>query len=199
MIRRSTVVYITILLALAAVYYYLSNRAQPADILVTPEAVEEIEYLFTADDGVPSSILIRSKTGESVEVTRNADNAWALTQPVEAEAEQGASEAAASQLTTMRILERISEIDAEVVGLDEPAYLLTVKFNSGTERTIQIGVVTPTESGFYIRDASGGDILIVSKSAVDSLLRLLTSPPYLETPLPAVTEAGTPAAETPTP
>jgi hypothetical protein len=209
MIRRSTVVYITILLALAGTYYYLNNREQPADIVVTPESIEEITYVFTADEGVPSSILIEAWSGEAVEVARNADNAWTLTLPVEAGAEQGASEAAASQVTTMRILDRIPEIDLELVGLSEPNYVLTVKFNSGTERTLHVGVVTPTESGYYVQDASGGDVLIVSKSAVDSLLLLLTSPPYLETltpdptpsetPLDSTPEAGTPATETPTP
>lgn len=201
MIRRSTVVYIIVLLALAAVYYYLNNREQPEDVLVTPQAVEEATYLFAADEGVPTSILIEAKTGETVGVARNAENAWALTRPVEAGAEQGASEAAASQLTTMRVLERIPEIDPGLVGLEEPEYILTVKFDDDTERTIHVGVVTPSESGFYVQDESGGDILIVSRSSMESLLRLLTNPPYLETPTPSPTssEAGTPANATPTP
>lgn len=198
MIRRSTVVYITILLALAGAYYYLSNREQPADTMATPEPVDEITYLFTADEGVPTRIRVESKSGETVEVARNADNAWALTEPIEAEAEQGASEAAASQVTTMRIVDRLPEIDLDLVGLREPEHTLSVLFNDGTERTIYIGVVTPTESGYYVQDASAGDVLIVSKSAVDSLLRLLTNPPYLETPTPGPTPSDT-GNGTPTP
>lgn len=184
MIRRSTVVYITILLALTAVYYYLNTREQPADIAVTPGTTEEIRYLFTAEEGIPTSIQIQSKSGEAVEVARNAENAWALVQPVEAEAEQGSSEAAASQLTTMRILETVPEVDAELVGLADPEYTLTAVFDNDTQRTIHIGVVTPSESGYYVQDAAGGEVLIVSKSAVDALLRLLTNPPYAETPIP---------------
>ena len=209
MIRRSTVVYIVILLALAGTYY-LKNREQPAaDISVTPEASEAAAYLFTADEGVPTSIHIQSKSGESVEVRRDADNAWVLILPIEAKAEQGASEAAASQVTTMRVLDSIPQVDLEIVGLKVPEYLLSVKFNNGVERTVNIGVVTPTESGYYAQDASGGDVLIVSKSSVDSLLNLLTSPPYLETltpspiptdtPLPSTPEPATPTEETATP
>src|SRR6266511_3682273 len=142
MIRRSTVVYIIILLALAGTYYYLKNREQPAaDILVTPEATEPTAYLFTADEGVPTSIRIQSKSGETVELARDADNAWALILPVEAKAEQGSSEAAATQVSTMRILDKVPEVDLGIVGLETPEYLLTVKFNGGTERTIHIGVV----------------------------------------------------------
>ena len=92
MIRRPTVVYILVLLALAGAYYYLKNRPQPAEgLTVTPEATEQGEYLFAADEGVPTSIRIESKAGETVELARGSDNAWALNQPMEAKAEQGSS------------------------------------------------------------------------------------------------------------
>jgi hypothetical protein len=184
MIRRSTVVYITILLVLAAVYYYLNTREQPVDSMITPGNTEEISYLFTAEQGLPTRIEIQSKSGETVEIARNAENAWELVQPVEADAEQGSSEAAASQLTTMRILETVAAVDEDLVGLADPEYTLAATFDSDTQRTIHIGSVTPSDSGYYVQDSAGGDVFIVSKSAVDALLRLLTNPPYAETPIP---------------
>jgi len=195
MIRRATVVYIIILLVLAGIYYYLNNREQPDDVTVTSDSVDEVDYLISADEGVLTSIRIEAKSGESVEIARNEDKAWELIRPVETGAEQGASEAAASQVTTMHVLDTVPALELGMVGLSEPEYILTVRFNSGTERTIHVGVVTPTESGYYVQEASGGDVLIVSKSAVDSILRLLTTPPYLETP----TQAAVPPSETPTP
>ena len=210
MIRRSTVVYILILMVLAGAYYYLKNRPQPEPELTgTPEATEQITYLFTADEGVPTSIRLESKAGETVELARGTDNAWVVKSPIEAKADQGSSEAAASQVTTMRILEKLPTLDPEIAGLKSPEYVLTVKFNGGTERTVNIGVVTPSESGYYVQDAFGGDVMIVSKSAVDPLLMLLTAPPYLETltpsptvtetPIPSATEPATPTGETNTP
>ena len=68
MIRRPTVVYIILLLALVGTYFYLNNREQPADIELTAEPTTEITYLFAADLGTPASIRIESKTGETVEV-----------------------------------------------------------------------------------------------------------------------------------
>jgi hypothetical protein len=122
MIRRSTVVYIVLLLALAGAYYYLNNRNKVADIAVTgePSAEATPAYLFTAADGTPSSIRIVSKAGQTVEVARGTDHAWALTQPIEAKADQGAAEAAASQITTMSILDTVPEIDPKIVGLETP-------------------------------------------------------------------------------
>jgi hypothetical protein len=195
MIRRSTVVYIVLLLVLAGTYYYLNNREQPAEIELTVEPGSEVAptYLFTAEEGTPIGIRIESKVGQIVEVARGEDNAWVLTQPIEAKADQGATEAAATQVTTMRVLDTVPDVDPGIVGLETPEYVLTVTFTSGGERTVDIGVITPSETGYYVRD--GESVVIVSRSAVDSLLVLLTNPPYLETPTP---EAGTPVAETAT-
>lgn len=196
--QRSTIVYLLLLLGLAGVYYYLNNREQPADITVTLEPETQVSYLFTAEDSLPTSIRIEAKTGEAVEVTRGADEAWALILPIEAKADQAAAEAAASQVTTLRILDSVPDVDPEIVGLSVPEYTLIIRFTSGVERKAEIGVITPTESGYYVRNADG-EIVIVSKSSLDSLLGLLTNPPYLETPLPSTPEAGTPPDETATP
>lgn len=193
--RRPTVIYVLLFLVLAGAYYYLNNREQPADISLTVEPGSEVSYLFTAEDGLPASIRIESKAGEIIEVTRGADNAWAMTQPIEAKADQASAEAAASQVTTMQVLDTIPEVDLDIVGLTDPEYKLTIKFTSGVERTVNIGVITPTESGYYVRGANG-DIVIVSRSSVDALLGLLTNPPYLETPTP---DAITPSNASPTP
>ena len=200
MIRRSTVVYIVILLIVAGAYFYLKFRKEPAaDASVTPQATEQVSYLFTAKEGIPTSIRLQSKTGQSVEVARDAQSVWALSQPIEAKAEQSAAEAAATQVSTMRILDKVNNVDPKIVGLQNPEYVLTVKFNSKVERTVNIGVVTPSESGYYVQDASGGDIVVVSKSAIDALLLLLTNPPYLETLTPSPAVMDTLPPETPTP
>ena len=192
--RRPTVIFLLLFLALAVTYYFLNNREQPADISVTVEATTEVRYLFTAEDGLPTSIRIESKAGAVVEVARDEDDAWALTQPIEANADQASAEAAASQVTTMQVTDMI-EVDPEIVGLTDPEYTVTIKFTSDVERTVDIGVITPTESGYYVRNANG-DIVIISRSSVDALLGLLTNPPYVETPTP---EAATPSNATPTP
>ena len=194
--RRSTVVFLLLLLVLAGIYYYLNNREQPADITVTLEPETEVSYLFTAEDGLPTSIRIETKAGEKVEVARGADNAWKLILPLAAKADQAAAEAAASQVTTLRVLDTLPDVDPEIVGLSIPEYTLTVQFTSDVERKAEIGVVTPTESGYYVRNEKG-EIVIISKSSVDSLLGLLTNPPYLETPTPNLNATVTPLPSTP--
>ena len=196
MIRRPTVVYIVLLLALAGAYYYLNNRNKTADIEVTVEPSSEVTqaYLFTAEEGTPTRIRIESKTGDTVEVARGADNAWTVIQPLEAKADQAAVEAAATQITSMSILDTVPDVDPKIVGLETPEGVLTVNFTKGGERTVDIGVITPTESGYYVR-STDDKIVIVSKSAIDSLLGMLIAPPYLET----LTPSPIPPTETLTP
>lgn len=194
--RRSTIVFLLLLLVLAGVYYYLNHRGQPADIAITLEPETQTSYLFTAEDGLPTRIRIEAKTGERVEVARDPEGAWALILPVETQADQAAAEAAASQVTTLRVLDTVPDVDLEIVGLTVPEYTLTIQFTSGVERKAEIGVITPTESGYYVRNEEG-KIVIVSKSSVDSSLGLLTNPPYLETPAPSPTATETPLPSTP--
>lgn len=182
--RRSTFIYLILFAIVLGAAYYFNNRTETSEAEATPEAtLPPIEYLFTSADGTPTSMRIMSKAGEVVEVARNAENAWAVILPDEAAADQGSSEAAATQVTTMRILERVPNLAPEAVGLDDPEYTFSFQFTSGSERTIEVGVLTPTESGYYVRGDDGG-IVIVSRSAVDALLGLLTSPPYAPTETP---------------
>ncbi len=170
----------------AGLYYFLNHReTAPADVSasLTAEPTEEISYLFSAEQGVPTNIRLYSKSEGIVELARDPQNLWVVKEPISTEADQAAAEAASTQVTTMRILDRVPNVDPKVVGLDTPQYILTVEFTGGVERSVQIGVMTPTESGYYVR-GTDGSIVIVSNSAVDPLLGLLTTPPYMATATP---------------
>jgi hypothetical protein len=196
--RRSTAIYILVLVVLAGLYYYLNNRPQKEDGELSSSTPLAVEYLFDSSDGLPTRIQIKSKSGEVVEVARDAENAWVLTKPIEASADQGSVEAATSQIPTIRVLDSIPNLAKDAVGLDDPEYTFTIQFNDDVERMIDIGVLTPTGSGYYVSRGTG-DILIVSNSALDALIEFLINPPYLatETPPPPPPEAG-PSSETTT-
>ncbi len=195
--RNTTLVYLLILAVALGAYYLINNREKPAEIAITLEPDEIASYLFNAADGVPSNIRIESKTGETVEVARGEDGVWELILPIEASADQAAAEAAASQVTTLRIEDTITDIPLDVIGLDAPEYTLIVQFKSGVERKASVGVITPTENEYYALSPDG-NVVIINKFSLDPLLGLLAAPPYLETPTPspAPTETFTPLPPT---
>jgi hypothetical protein len=196
--RRSTLVFIVLFVVMAGAYYYLKNRSKPtdtADIAITPESQAETQYLFSAEDGNPNRIRLEAESGEVVELARDADaeNAWVLKLPFAAAADQASSEEAATQVTTISITSSVPNVQPKDVGLDVPQYKLVVEFPNNVERIAEIGVLTPTENGYYaLKD---GEIVIVNRSGIDALLKLLTNPPYAETPTPS----PIPPTATPTP
>lgn len=199
MIRRSTWIALIILVALASLIYYLNREKQVAQVESKNVPTPTVNYLFKASDGQPTSIKIEDAAGSAVEVARNANNAWAINQPFEAEADQGTSEAAATQIGSLRPTDEI-DLTPDILGLDQPAYTVTIGFDSGKQHVMKIGSETPTQNGYYVQVDTNKSV-IVSKASIDALLNLFTSPPYKETPTPSPMPppTATPAPVTDTP
>jgi len=171
------------LAALVGLAFYLNREKDKTGAEeATPTA--EKSFIFTAADGLITSIEIKPAEGDAVKVDRNAENIWAMTLPAEAEADQGAVEAAATQLTALPIS---SQIEAgkppEIFGLDNPAYVITVGFKDGKTRTLEVGDATPTNQGYYAR-VDKDRMVITDTSGIEALLQLAFFPPYLNTPTP---------------
>ena len=194
--------FITILLLAALIFFavYLNRQKALPDTEATPTS--GITFVFPPGDlGNATSIEIAPAEGETVRVARNADGAWALELPEKTEADQGQAEAAATQVSSVRILGEIPDADPIIFGLDIPAYVIKVKFTGGTEHVLEIGDTTPTNSGYYAR-VDQDKVVILSLSGIESLVNLVASPPYLSTPTPTSlppTETPIPAAESGTP
>ena len=189
--QAGTWITVLIFIGLIGAAVYLNRQKDTAEVEVTPAS--EPSYLFsTAADGNPTSIEIKPAEGNAqrVKIARNAENAWALELPVEAEADQGLSEAAATQISALEILDPI-DADPAIFGLDNPAYVITLEFDSGKKHTLEVGDSTPTSKGYYVR-VDSDKMMIVDLSGIDSLLQLAALPPYLVTATPE-------AAVTPTP
>jgi hypothetical protein len=181
--KRSTWIVLVIFLAMVGLMYYLTQNKPAVDDETEATPVAPAEFLFTDTDGLPTGIDIQSTAGEQVSINRNEAGAWVLKQPIEAEADQGSAEAAASQLTSLRIVSR-PEVAPADAGLDQPSYIMTVELTGGTVKTVRIGDITPTESGYYTSVEDNGDVLIVSKTGLDALLTLVSSPPFVPTQTP---------------
>ena len=183
--KRSTGIVLVIFLALVGLLFYLNQKEPPAEEQdATP--VPTAEILFDAGDGSPTSIDIKSNTGEQVAIARNDDGVWVLKKPIEADADQGSAEAAASQLTSLRVESRL-EVAPDEVGLVQPSYILTVELPDGREIGVRIGDLTPTGIGYYAQVDGSDETLILDKTGLDAVLALVESPPYVE-----VTATNTP-------
>jgi hypothetical protein len=164
-------------------FYLKSEKEKKADTVeVTP--VSETAAVFS-EAGIVSSIEIKPTDGETVKVARNAENVWMVELPLEAEADQGLVEAAATQISALQVISPITAgSDPEIFGLKNPAYIITIEFKGGTTHTLEVGEVTPTNSGYYVR-VDKDKMMVTDLSGIESLLQLGFFPPYLNTPVPA--------------
>ena len=64
-----------------------------------------------------------------------------------------------------------------------PADTMELGFVNGANHKIEVGNLTPTSSGYYVR-FDGGKIYVIEKSGIDALLNLLTAPPFPATATP---------------
>ena len=192
MIRRNTWILLIILVLLVGGAFYFNNQKKSSTSATTPTPAQT--FLFTSRDGNPTDIKIVDTAGHSVELARNSTGTWVLKAPTADAANQSQAEAAATQLTSLNLLGNV-QIGLDVVGLDKPTYIMTVTFDSAKTHKVLIGSVNPIQTGYYVQ-VDGGQVQVADKSGIDSLVNMLTAPPYLATLTPTITL--TPIRRTPT-
>jgi hypothetical protein len=193
MIRRNTWILLIILVLLVGGAFYFNNQKKTSASATTPTPAQT--FLFTSRDGNPTDIKIADTAGHSVELARNSTGTWVLKAPTADAANQSQAEAAATQLTSLNLLGNV-QIGLDVVGLDKPTYIMTVTFDSTKTHKVLIGSVNPIQTGYYVQ-VDGGQVQVADKSGIDSLVKMLTAPPYLATLTPTITLTPIPS-DTPT-
>jgi len=189
MIKRSTWI-LLVVLALVIAAYFIVKKNPPKSSQTTPTS-QTSTFLFTSANGTLQSLQISDAQGNKVRIQRDLTKVWVITAPTSAKADQGLAGAAESQVSALQILTSLdTSPDLSAIKLATPAYIIDVAFDNGTQHKLEVGDLTPTNSGYYIR-YDGGKIMVISQSGIDSLLNLLKAPPYPPTATPDVTETPT--------
>ena len=202
MIKRPTWILLVILGLVVVAYFVIKNRSSATSIQPTPTALGN-NFLVTQSDGTLQILRIYDKQNHIVQMQRDIGGTWIVTLPTPGTADQALAEAAETQVGALRIVTALdNQLNLVDAGLDSPAYTIELTFVSGLKHVIQVGTLTPTNSGYYVL-YDAGNLYVVSQSGIDALLNLLTAPPFpaTETPLPTIEETATPTLEvvTPTP
>ena len=78
--KRPTWILLVILLVLVGLLIYL-NREHNLDTVAESTPVDQVEFLFSDTDGLPTGISISANQGDTVTIKRAEDGSWNLSQP----------------------------------------------------------------------------------------------------------------------
>jgi hypothetical protein len=192
MIRRSTWILLAVLALFIGAYFYL--KAHPLQFYTstpTPTAAV-ISFLINKDNDTLTKVVITDAPGNTFQMGRDAAGNWAITKPKSAAADQSQAEAAETQFFALKVVTTLETSPSpDVIGLNPPAYTISLEFSSNRQQVLEVGGLTPTSSGYYIQ--LEGKVYVVSQYSIDAVVKLLQNPPYLATPTPV------PGTETPIP
>ena len=193
MVRRPTWILLAILALAVGAYFFIKNQPnKPKTSTPTPAGSS---YLITKAYGVLQSLRISDSKGINFQMQRDLSKAWVITAPTSGTADQGLAGAAETQVGALSIVSTLTNPpDLSAVGLRVPADTMELGFVTGTSHKIEVGNMTPTSSGYYVR-FDGRTIYVIEKSGIDALLNFLTAPPFPATATPAATSD----TSTPTP
>ena len=201
MVKRPT--WILLVLLVLVVGAYLLIKTHPIKNTEPTPIPSANGYLVTPSDGVLQNLQIHDKKGQTFQMQRDLSKTWVITAPTSTVADQALAGEAETQVGALRIITRLeSPPDPSAIGLDAPSYTMELGFISAKNHKLEVGNLTPTSSGYYVR-FDDGKIYVISQSGIDALVNLLTAPPYpaTETPSPTVETNTTPSPDiaSPTP
>lgn len=200
MIKRPTLILLVILALVIVVYFVIKNRPSATSPEPTPTALGN-NFLITQADGTLVGFRIYDKQNRIVQMQRDTSGMWIVTLPTSGAADQSLAGAAETQVGALRIVTTLdNQLNLVDAGLDSPAYTIELTFVSNLKHVIQVGTLTPTNSGYYVR-FDAGNLYVVSQSGIDALLNLLNAPPLnsTETPFPTIDVTSLPTLDVATP
>ncbi len=197
--KRSTWIVLIIFVILGAVAVFLPQaleKAAQAAATPTPTVVAS-SPLFVFAEAAITGVVVSDAQGNEVEVAR-AGQEWNLVKPAEM-ANASTIQNAITQLAALTIVNQF-EASANLadLGLDAPAYTITITVENGLPRKLFVGSQSPTGRVYYVQ-LEGDAPLAVNKYSLQTVVDLLINPP-IATPTEAASEPLAPeGTATPSP
>ncbi|MCB9134895.1 MAG: DUF4340 domain-containing protein [Anaerolineales bacterium] len=203
MLRKNTLILVGVF-AVLLLGFFLFQKYK-VDNPTVPESdaptVPPPTYLFDFTTDKIVHVLVEGGDGQVVELQKDADGTWLMLQPptLSIGTDQTPITSALAQIGTVRVLNELDSTSAlDVLGLSQPISTITFTLDSGEDYKVDIGGVSPTGNGYYVR-VNGGSPSLVDKYLFDQLTGFLTTPPLLPTPVLTSTLGITPTLDLSTP
>lgn len=173
MIRRSTwiVFGIFILVSMAAIFLVKSPSSPLADSGLTPSPTAAPRLIDETTSDEINGIVFEQASSETIRLMKQTDSNW-INESNQAGVEAGKVEQILSELLATQIL-LVMPIDYSLdsLALTAPWQTITIMQANGKTMRVQIGGLTPTGNGYYVRVDDQVPV-VVSKYALDAVAEL---------------------------
>ncbi|MBW8011154.1 MAG: DUF4340 domain-containing protein [Chloroflexi bacterium] len=198
MLRRNTWIVLGVFLVLLIVLFIMQRQPEMIEVVPNAPAVSQTLLSIAGED--VHGIRVAETNGEAVVFELGDDELWAFVEPETLAEETNADDilAAVTQLSNLRILSQLdSQPSMEAMGLDEPAFTITLRLEDDGEMIIYVGDETQMADGYYVQLEDEGPV-VVAKFALGIVLDLLHEPPLAPTPTPEISTETPESEQTPT-
>ncbi len=182
MIKKSTIIVVGVLAVLIVAFILLNNRTpEPVNDLPTPTAPEMLKEL---DDQKLSKIIFKQIDLDTIEFKKIDTLEWTVTTHPEGQITAGKIEELLSIFSNVRILSTLNEPPrTSEIGLEEPLQTIVFEFEDSSTYTIEIGIASPINDGYYAR-IDGEKIVILPITNINQAVNIFTAATISPTPTP---------------
>ncbi len=185
MIRKHTWILLGVFALLVAFMLYLQKNPLPSSASKTPSPTPAALVLngWSANDIVWMELKVSQ--GSTIQLIQDAQGIWTLGPGGKEKVDTGLAEEIKSQVVEMRTTAALpAGYQLDVIGLNAPARVLTLRNKQGKQTEIRFGKADPTDSGYYVQVDNQAPVL-VDKTTADGTLDLFNN--ALPTPTPSPT------------
>jgi hypothetical protein len=163
---RNAIILLVVVALLVGAYFLVRNIKPEEEEL--PDQTEQYERLTDYTSDAIESVTLINEDGTFVIVKKDQD--WVLSSPADIRYDSSKLSSIvinASTIVADKVVEE-NAADLSIYGLDKPAKAV-VKTTDGAETVIEIGNLTPTRGGNYVKLAGSNKVYVISNFIGDML------------------------------
>ncbi len=156
---RNAIILLAIVALLVGAYFVISN-IKPADDVTDDSSDEYVRLTDYTTDKIESLTLVNP---EGTFIIVKKDTEWVLSSPTDLKYDSSVLSSIvinAASIACDKVIEENAQ-DLTIYGLDNPV-TVKLKDTDGKETVLEVGDMTPTKGGYYIKEAGKNDVYIVS-------------------------------------
>ena len=164
---RNAIILVVIVALLGGAYYLISKKktADSVDNTSTADTIKMTDY--TSDQ--VESLTLQNPDGTFVLVKNGTE--WSLSSPTDIKADSSKLSSIvinASSVIADKLVEENAQ-DLSIYGLDNPI-LVKLKLKDGGEKVLEVGDMTPTKGGYYVKLSGENKVYVVGSYTGDQLV-----------------------------